>query len=120
MGYISLEGLEFYSHHGYYDEERKIGNKFSVDISIEVDFDLASHSDDLDQTINYEKVYAIVKSEMEQPSKLLEHIIQRIQSSLVMKFPQIQSLVVSISKYNPPIGGVCKKAKVTISKDFRI
>jgi dihydroneopterin aldolase len=35
MGKITLEGLEFFAFHGYYDEEQKIGNKYGVDITIE-------------------------------------------------------------------------------------
>jgi dihydroneopterin aldolase len=33
-GKITLEGMEFFAHHGYYQEEQKIGNKFAVDIMI--------------------------------------------------------------------------------------
>ena len=118
MGIISLEGLRFHAHHGYHGEERKLGNTFIVDISLEVDFEKASESDELKETVNYEEVYSIVKSEMELPSKLLEHIIHRIQERFEHQFPQIKSLEVSISKLNPPIGGVCEKAKVSIKKEY--
>ena len=118
MGTISLEGLRFHAHHGYYGEERKLGNTFIVDISLEVDFQKASESDELKETVNYEEVYSIVKNEMELPSKLLEHIIHRIQEKFEKRFPQIKNLDISISKLNPPIGGVCERAKVSIRKEY--
>ncbi len=120
MGIISLEGLEFFAHHGYYTEETKLGNKFTVDVFIKVDFESASEKDDLDRTINYETVYQIIRAEMDKPSKLLENVLYRIQDRISSKFPSIQSLTLSISKLNPPLGGLCQKAKVTITKDFRI
>ena len=32
MGLIGVEGLQFYSHHGYYKEEQVLGGKYVVDI----------------------------------------------------------------------------------------
>ena len=29
MGQIALEGMEFFAYHGHFDEEQKIGNKYS-------------------------------------------------------------------------------------------
>lgn len=37
LGTISLEGLEFFAYHGFYDEEQKVGNKYSLDITIHTD-----------------------------------------------------------------------------------
>ena len=118
MGSISLEGLRFHAFHGFYEEERKLGNTFTVDITLEVDFLQASIKDDLSKTINYEDVYAIVKSEMAISSKLLEHIIYRMQEKLHLKYPKLNRLTISISKHNPPIGGICERAKVSITKEF--
>lgn len=120
MGIISLEGLEFYSYHGFYDKERKEGNKFIVDVSLKTDLESAGVTDDLSQTIDYGEVYSIIKEEMNIPSKLLENVVLRIQNRLVERFSSIQSITISLSKMDPPIGGRCYRAKVTISKDFPV
>ena len=60
MGQIALEGMRFYSHQGFYEEERTIGGKYVVDIYFDVDFEKASDTDELSGTINYEEVYALV------------------------------------------------------------
>jgi dihydroneopterin aldolase len=116
MGKITLEGLEFFAFHGYYEEEQKIGNKYGVDVTVEVPLDKASENDKLAHTMNYEDLYRIVRSEMKKPSRLLENIGNRIMKSIFNQFPLVSSIDVSISKFNPPIGGICKRAVVNMSK----
>ncbi|MEO1053424.1 MAG: dihydroneopterin aldolase [Bacteroidota bacterium] len=116
MGQIALEGLEFYAYHGYYEEERQNGNKFSVDVSVDTDLTGAAETDKLSQALNYEQLYSIVKDEMEEPSKLLEHIGQRIIDRVFDEFGQVELVRVSVSKYNPPLGGTCERAKITMSE----
>lgn len=118
MGTISLEGLDFYAYHGFYDEERKLGNHYIVDVELEVDFGDAAETDHLEKTVDYGKVYDIVKDEMAISSKLLEHIAKRILKRLQKEFPQVETAVVSISKMQPPLNGVCNKAKITLREDF--
>jgi dihydroneopterin aldolase len=116
MGRITLEGLEFFAFHGYYEEEQKIGNKYGVDISIEMPLEKASMNDRLADTINYEDLYNIIRAEMKKPSRLLENIGERILKSVFEQFPLITYADISISKFNPPIGGICNRAKVKLSK----
>ena len=118
MGLIELIDLEFFAYHGFYDEEQKVGNKYSVDIKLETDLINARKSDKLNDTINYEDLYKITKDIMKVSTRLLEHIAQKIITEIGSRFPQIKSCEVSVSKYNPPVGGVCKKAKITIKEFF--
>lgn len=115
-GKVSLEGLEFHSYHGVYAHERSSGNKFEVDVMVETEFNDSAFHDDLTGTINYEDVYAVIKAEMEKPSKLLERVGHAIAEKILSTFPEALSVELNISKFNPPIGGVCKKASVTINK----
>ena len=114
MGTIALEGLEFFSYHGFYAEEQKIGNRYSVDVTIAVDFERAAVDDRLSETVNYEKVYQTVAEVMGERPKLLEHIAHRIIRSLRERYPRIESIEVGVSKFNPPVGGVAARARVTM------
>ncbi len=116
MGSVSLEGLEFFAYHGYYDEEQKVGNKYAVDITVNTDFDLAAEKDILSGTVNYEVLYKIISLEMSKPARMLEHLGKRIIQSAFDNFPFINSVEVSISKFNPPIGGVCQRARVSLKE----
>ena len=114
MGQVALKGMEFYARHGYYEEERIIGNKYSVDVTLDLDFTNAALDDKLEGTVNYERVYEIVKEVMSIDAKLLEHLAGKMIRALKENFSQVKSVEVKISKYNPPIKGLCERAVVTL------
>jgi dihydroneopterin aldolase len=114
-GKVILEGLEFHAYHGVYPHERSSGNKFELDVIVETEFADTAFQDHLSGTVNYEDVYAIVKEEMAKPSKLLERVGHSIGEKILAAFPSAFAVQIDISKFNPPIGGVCRKASVTIS-----
>lgn len=116
MAIISLEGAEFYAYHGFYEEERKIGNKYSIDISVAVEASLAAAHDQLQSTVNYEDLYTIIREEMQIPSQLLENIAHRIIERTYTRYPHIEWTEVSVSKFNPPVGGICYRSKITIRR----
>lgn len=106
--------MEFYAYHGCYAAERNIGGTYLVSVAIDADLAAAGHSDSVDDTINYESVYQIVKSEMQQPSNLIEHVAYRIRNALLSEFDGIDSVSVEISKLAPPLGGKTECAIVVI------
>ena len=114
MGTISLEGLEFFAYHGYYDEEQKVGNKYALDITIHTDFEEAAQNDRLRGTVNYEELYGIAVEVMRERSRLLEHIAYRLIEKIREKYPDVAKVHVAVSKFNPPIGGVCHRSKITL------
>jgi len=98
MGKIILEDIEFHSFHGYYPEEQKIGGRFLVNLEMDTAFEDAFHSDQLEDTFNYETAYKIVKEEMEKPSKLIEHVAGRILDSIFKASKLIWAAKIKISK----------------------
>lgn len=110
---VKLEGLDFFAHHGVYEEEREIGNKYTVTIELEIADDLDFVSDQLENTINYEEVYRLVKAVMDQPRKLLETLAVDINQRALKEFALAQKVQTIVSKHNPPIKGVCRKATIT-------
>jgi dihydroneopterin aldolase len=109
MGKILLEGMEFFAYHGHYKEEQIIGTKFIVDLEMVFETVHAEYSDHLNDTINYQEVYQVVKKEMEIKAHLLESVARRILDAVMQSFPQIKSLQVKIAKVNPPLGGKVKQ-----------
>jgi len=53
---------------------------------------------------------------MNKPSKLLETVGHAMAENILKSFDSAISVEVKISKFNPPIGGVCKKASVVVSE----
>ncbi len=114
MGQIVLEGMEFFAYHGFFDEEQKIGNKYSVDIYIDADLSKAALSDKLIDTVDYGIVYGIISEQMDIKSRLLENIGHRIIDAVKLKYPAIKKISLHISKFNPPVGGVVTKSKIIL------
>jgi len=117
MSVIAIEGMQFHAYHGCFEEEQIIGTEFIVDLYFETDTSKAELSDLLEDTINYADVFQLVKTEMEQSSKLLEHVGRRILTSLKQKYAQIDWAEVKVSKMNPPLGGQMESVSLTISTD---
>ena len=101
---IELKGLEFYSFHGLYDEEKKIGGEFVVDVLAKLN---SSHQEvsSIEETVNYAEVFAIIKKEMNEPKELLETLTQSIAESIHKNFPAIKEIEVRVEKKVPPIVG---------------
>jgi 7,8-dihydroneopterin aldolase/epimerase/oxygenase len=116
MGIIEIEGMHFYAFHGHFESEQKVGNEFIVNLKIETDCSQASVTDNLDDALNYQTVYEIVKKEMTTTSHLLENVAKRILDNLYFNFESIIKAEVKISKMNPPMGGQIEKVSVTVSR----
>ncbi|HLR00907.1 MAG TPA: dihydroneopterin aldolase [Sphingobacterium sp.] len=110
---VAIEDARFHSPIGYYEEERKLGNEFLVDIqvSLKVDF---TRSDELDDTLNYEELYKIVSNIMEKERKLLESAAQEILIVVKNNFDFADLIDVKIRKLNPPFGGDLANASVQL------
>ena len=113
---IDLEEMVFYAYHGCYKEEQMVGNRFLVNISLQVDVSTAMQSDRIQDALNYVKVYEAVKEEMMITSHLLEHITGRIIDRLTNDFPAILHARVKVSKMNPPMGGQMQNVSLTLER----
>ena len=111
---IELEKMRFYAYHGVMPQETKVGNDFVVDLILTAPLEQAVKSDELDDTINYAAVYAVVKEQMDIPSKLIEHVAGRILYALKERFPQLAAVELKLSKLNPPFGGDVHSASIIL------
>lgn len=117
MAKIMIEGMAFYAMHGCFEEERTIGTRFEVDCVLQYDACAAAASDDLKQAIDYQKVYMLLKREMEQSSALLEHVARRILNTLRDNFSMLTFAEVKISKLQPPLGGNIRSVSVVMNTE---
>ena len=65
-------------------------------------------------TLNYATLYALVEREMQQPSRLLEHVAKRIADAVSETFPKATSIDLTLTKQNPPMGADCDGAGVEL------
>src|SRR5689334_10587431 len=99
---IELRSIRFFAEHGMYEEEKRVGNEFEVDIIIETKSPKKNITS-IDQTINYVEVYRIVQEEFAHRKLLLESCAMEIADKIEAQFPEIEDILVCIRKLNPPI-----------------
>ena len=100
---ITLTGLRVFGRHGVYDEERRAGQDFVIDVTLHLDTRAAAASDDVADTVHYgemaEQIAAIVAGE---PVNLLETLAARIADHL-LTIDLIDGVRVTVHKPDAPI-----------------
>ncbi len=110
---VSLEGVRFFSYHGFYPEEQVLGTAFILDIDTELEvFD--SGGDDIANTVNYERLLQIASEEMKIPRKLIETVAHNILERIRHEFLAVQFIRVSIKKMHPPMGAEINNSTIEL------
>ena len=100
---IILDGMQFYGFHGCNDYEKQLGQKFRVDVEVEVSLEAARKSDNLNDTVSYSHLFRAVKSVFEGPPRnLLETVAGEIADKLITDFP-VNAVAIRVKKMSPPI-----------------
>jgi len=112
--YIHLRQVRFHAFHGVMPQERQVGADFVLDLKVGYPLERAMQTDEVADTLNYAALYDLVAREMQQPSKLLEHVAGRMAEAISRAFPQVTSIDLVLTKQNPPMGADCEGASVEI------
>jgi dihydroneopterin aldolase len=114
---IFIEGMEFFAFHGHYPEEKSTGNRFVVDLVLYADTRKAELSDNLEDALNYQVAYALVREVfLHTKSNLVEKIASDIMDVLFNEFKQLRKAKIKIKKINPPMGGKIDAVGVEIKR----
>lgn len=116
MDTIKLTNIIFYAHHGYYEAERELGQRFEVDIEVECDLRGAAVSDELKKTIDYRQVYSLAKNAFENYKfKLLETVADRIAHQILSSYP-VNSVLLRVRKPHVPLKGFLDHIEIEIKR----
>ena len=111
---IALENIRLYGYHGASENERELGQRFEVDVEIIADLSEAVSSDDMKKTVDYEKVYRLVESEVvNQKYHLLEAMADKIARDVLEQFGALE-VVVRVRKPSVPIAGSIDHVEVEV------
>ncbi len=116
MGTIKLKNIKVFAFHGCLKEETKIGSDYRVDLVVKAGLQQSSISDKLIDTVDYVLLNAIVKEEMNIPSKLLETVAKRILNRVLAESNLVTKVKVYISKINPPINGDVEMVTIKLTE----
>lgn len=114
MGVIDVIGIKVFAYHGCLEEESIIGGNYVIDVRVEGDLGEAERTDDLEVTVDYGAVAAIVQQEMAIRSRLIEHVAARILARLKKTWRPEFRWRVRVVKQRPPIQGDVDQAVYTV------
>jgi dihydroneopterin aldolase len=113
---IFLQGIQFYGYHGVRDEERRLGQRFLVDVELRLDISRAASEDDVSATVDYSQVQTVVlEIGTRQKFKLLETLATRIASAILERFP-VREVTVRATKPAPALPGVLAGVGVEVTR----
>jgi dihydroneopterin aldolase len=102
-GSISVTGITAYGFHGVFDNERRDGQEFVVDVVLELDLSAAAVSDDLADTVDYGGLAAAVAADVEgEPLDLIEALAARI-AETCLRLERVTSVSVTVHKPQAPM-----------------
>lgn len=113
---IHLHSLIFHSFHGLFKEEKILGNDFEV--NVDISFEALAIITRLQQSVDYVSLHAIIKDVMDEPTQLLETVVQLLAEKIYLFDSRIKSVTIKIKKLNPPIGNFQGSVGVSYSKVF--
>jgi dihydroneopterin aldolase len=113
---IRLGGLSFYGYHGVTAAEKETGRVFEIDCEMEVDLAQAGDSDRLRDTVDYHKVYQLIRESVEGTAySLLEGLAGRIAANILDTFP-VYRVTLKVRKMHPPIPGQVQFIEVEVTR----
>ena len=112
---IILTGIEIFGRHGCTIEEQKLGQKFYVDLELNLDLSKAGKSDSYEDTVDYAQVISLVEKIVSgTPRRLIETVAEELATKILSEFEKIDSLTLTLHKPNAPLPMTYKDAAVKI------
>ncbi|HEY7010745.1 MAG TPA: dihydroneopterin aldolase [Jatrophihabitantaceae bacterium] len=113
---ISLTGLTVRGFHGVYDDERREGQDFVVDVVLDLDIEPAAATDDVAQTVHYgELAQALAEVVAGEPVNLIETLAHRL-ADVCLADARVSAATVTVHKPQAPIPLRFTDVAVTVTR----
>ncbi|MBR0365760.1 MAG: 2-amino-4-hydroxy-6-hydroxymethyldihydropteridine diphosphokinase [Clostridia bacterium] len=102
---IFINDLVVFANHGVMNEEKTMGQKFLVTLGLYADMSRAAGTDDIAHAINYAQVCSFVTEfTKNNRSKLIEAAAENIANALLIAYPMLEAVEITLKKPWAPIG----------------
>jgi len=110
--FLKIENIKLWARVGVLDEERELGQLFSVDLFLWTDFEECTADDDIKKTVDYSKLVDILKV---QSKKIYCFTIEKYSNAILeiinSEF-KLSKIKIILTKCNPPIMGFDGKVSI--------
>lgn len=119
MDRICIKGLEVFGKHGVLPEENTLGQKFVISATLFCDTRQAGRTDDLKDSVNYAQVSKLLKEETEgNVFQLVEALAWHLAKQVLLRFKQVQQVVVEVEKPWAPVQLLMDTVSVQIQRGW--
>jgi len=110
--FLKIENIKLWARVGVLDEERQLGQFFSLDIFLWTDFEECTENDDIKKTVDYAKLVQILK---DQSKKIYCFTIEKYSNAILEMIDHefnLSKIKIILTKCNPPITGFDGKVSI--------
>ena len=117
-GKIFLKNAVFYGHHGDLPEERTLGQRFILDLTLWVDLSVSAKTDQLSDTVDYVHIYELCREVIERERfNLLEALASRLADRILAVNPRVAQISIVVKKPAVPLRGAVDYVSVELIKN---
>ena len=114
---IIVRDLQVFARHGVLDEEKRLGQRFSLDIVAHLDLRPAGASDDYAQTVGYDALIALATETLTAKSySLIEAAAEALTQAILSRFAAIEKVEIELRKPSAPIDAAFAHVGVRIER----
>jgi dihydroneopterin aldolase len=112
---IFVRGLLIHAHHGVMPHEENVGQRFVIDLELSIDLAPAGRSDKLADTASYSAIVDTATRAFTRESfQLVEAAAGVVAEALLVGFPKVSSVRVTVHKPHAPIAAIFNAVGVSI------
>jgi dihydroneopterin aldolase len=114
---IFIDGLVLHAYHGVMPHEGKVGQSFTLDLTLDIDLSAAARSDKVIDTVSYDKVVeCATEAFCGQRFRLIEAVAGQVADRVLDTFPRVRAITVTIHKPHAPIAATFSDVGVTLHR----
>ena len=117
MDRINIKNFEVFANHGVFPEENILGQKYIISAALYADLREAAMSDDLEKSVDYNRICRAIKSFIEGNTfKLIETVAEGLAAMLLVENPALKKVWLEIKKPWAPVAVHLETVSVEIER----
>ncbi len=114
---IFIKGLAVHAHHGVFEHEGTVGQRFDIDLELDVDLASAARSDRLADTISYAAVAEnALRAFTTRKRKLIEAAAGDVVEAIFAEFQTVSWVRIAVHKPHAPIAAIFADVGVVLER----
>ena len=115
---IFIKGVVVHARHGVMKHETEVGQRFVIDLELYADLSESSRSDRLSDTISYSSVAETATDAFKNANyKLLERAAGAVADAILVSFPRVRTVKVTVHKPHAPIAEIFEDVGVVLTRN---